>query len=519
MQLKIKGKVLYTYSGKRFLYMLCFFAFCVLDQRCKTDNGRYLYRDLTGVVMAVVTMSHYRLRDFRKWKIPYLIWTILYFIALPIAYTHKSILILLEDWIVIAAGVFLYGFILIHTFISVVIEKEYPKLNLKFGALWLAMMLWMILARTYVWPFCYLVMFGCFYLTNYSQEEQNDLFQGMLDGIILGFFIIQGLCFVFRPYDEVRYSGLFINPNNNSLFYLEVLAAVFAKLLYVTRTHASKWVKVYYWVGAGTVLAFELLTIGRTGWLTAIFLIIGFLFFIGKYQGLKRWWKNLLVLSVCVCLTFPLCFSAVRYLPPLFHHPVWFAGEWHSERVYSWDPWNSEKYIDIDEYLGAALGRVLDSFGNLLEHSPFLMRADAAQESPENKIPVLSSSEDSDGYLVRSTIYRYYFQHLRLWGQPYSEQGFQLSEHFWVWHAHNIYLQYGTDFGAPAMIMFAALLLWGAVSLGKRFARHGAEADAVCWMFLVIPMIFGIFEYCWGSGSLSILLLFVAWRKVICSGE
>ena len=46
-------------------------------------------------------------------------------------------------------------------------------------------------------------MFVCFYLTRYTEQEKEDLFQGMLDGIILGFFLLQGLCFVFRPYDVV----------------------------------------------------------------------------------------------------------------------------------------------------------------------------------------------------------------------------------------------------------------------------------------------------------------------------
>lgn len=251
--------------------------------------------------------------------------------------------------------VILYGYILIHTFFSVFLEKKLPKLNIKFFAVWLLMMLLMIVSRSeYVWPFCYLVLFGCFYLTDYSQEEQKELFQGMLEGIILAFFVFQGLCFVFRPYDSVRYKGLLANPNWNALFYLEVLAAAFAKLLYVTKNKANKWVNMYYWVGAGVVLSFELLTIGRAGWMTAVVLMFAALRFLSKYQVSRQWWKNLLTLTLCVVLTFPLCFSAVRYLPPMFHHPVWFWGEWNEQRVHSWDPWDSEKFVEIDEYLESA---------------------------------------------------------------------------------------------------------------------------------------------------------------------
>ena len=77
MQLKYKGKVIYSYSRRRLLYALCFFMFCVIDQRTKTCSGLdgwlETFRDLTGVVMAVVIMSHYRLEDFRKRKVPYLV--------------------------------------------------------------------------------------------------------------------------------------------------------------------------------------------------------------------------------------------------------------------------------------------------------------------------------------------------------------------------------------------------------------------------------------------------------------
>lgn len=522
MNIKVKN---YKYSIKRFLYAICFFLFCIIDQRSKTCSGldgwSETFRDLTGIVMAVVIMSHYHLRDFTKRKIPYLIWTTICVVGTPFAFWWgKSNRPFLNDWIVMLLDVILYGYIFIHTFIDTVLEKKHPKMEKKYLVVWLVMMILMIASRsTYIWPLTHLVMFGCFYLTDYSKEEQSDLFQGMLDGIILGFFVLQGLCFVFRPYDVVRYKGYFANPNWNALFYVEVLAAVFCKILYVTKVAASKWVKVYYWVGAGVVLSFELLTIGRAGWLTAIVLMFGFIKFIRKIQPLWRWWKSLIILSLCVVLTFPLCFGAARYLPPVFHHPVWLWGEWSEQSVHSWDPWDSEKYVDIDEYLDATLGRVLGSFTNLMEHSPFLMKVNAEEELPPNKIPVLSDEQGGDAFLVRSKIYQYYFKHLNLWGHPYEEQGFQLLEHYWIGHAHNIYLQYGTDFGIPVMILFAVLIIWGTIVQWKKFIKVNAVENVAAWMYLIIPAVFGMFEYAWGVGSLSILMMFVVWRKAVCSEE
>lgn len=544
MQLKYKGKVIYSYSWRRLLYALCFCMFCLIDQRTKTCSGLdgwlESFRDLTGVVMAVIIMSHYRLEDFRKRKVPYLVWSVVSVVGgIAAIWWGKNNYYFFNDWIVKVIDVVLFGYILIHTFISVVLEKQYPKLNKKFAITWLVMMVLMIVSRsTYIWPFCYLVMFGCFYLTDYSKEEQDDLFQGMLDGIILGFFLLQGLCFVFRPYDLVRYTGIHNNPNLNALFYLEVLAAVFAKLVYVTKHQCSKWVRLYYWVGAGVVLSFELLTIGRAGWLTAIIFVGLFLWFLCKIQASKRWLKNLLALSLCVVLTFPLCFTAVRYLPPVFHHPVWFWGEWSEQRVHSWDPWDSEKFIDIDEYFDAALGRIVESFENLLEHSPLAIKSEAAElasdgvptteatveavqeELPPNKIPVLTTYEEtSDSFIVRSTIYKYYFQHLNIFGHPYEEQGFQLAEYYWIGHAHNIFLQYGTDFGIPVMILFLLLIVWGSFSVVKKFERILSAQSVGDLLFLLIPALFGMFEYAWGVGSLTITMLFIAWRNVVRDEE
>lgn len=522
MQLKWKGKAVYSYSVKRLVYALCFFLFCIIEQRTKTCSGldgwSETFRDLTGVGVAVLIMSHYKFEDFKKYKIPYIIWSVISAVGGAIAFlwgrNHRPFM---NDWIVVIIDVVLFGYIIIHTLISIILEKRCPKLNKNFAITWLIMMVLMIASRsTYIWPFCYLVMFGCFYLTDYSREELQDLFQGMLDGIIMGFFVFQGLCLVFRPYDSLRYLGLFSNPNWNALFYTEVLAAVLTKIIYVTKIEASKWIRLYYWVGAGAVLSFELLTIGRAGWMTSIILILIFLQFLCKVRANRRWLKNLLVLFLCTVMAFPLCFTAVRYLPPVFHHPVWFWGEWNESKVHSWDAWDSEKYIDFDEYMDASIGRIVDSFTNLLEHSPLAIKADAEEADPRVEAAVLTPAEGSDAFLIRKTIYQYYFHHLNWRGHPYEEQGFQLTPTYWIGHAHNIYLQYGTDFGIPVMILFIVLILWSEIILLRKTNVICPEQNMGYAMFLLIPGIFGLAEYSWGVGSLSILMLFVAWKKAIC---
>jgi hypothetical protein len=66
MELTIKGKTFHIWNKKRILYTICFFLLCLIDQRTKTGSGLdgaiEVFRNLTGVVMALIIFSHY------KWK-------------------------------------------------------------------------------------------------------------------------------------------------------------------------------------------------------------------------------------------------------------------------------------------------------------------------------------------------------------------------------------------------------------------------------------------------------------------
>lgn len=519
MELTIKGKTFNIWSKKRILYTICFFLFCVIDQRTKTGSGLdgiiETFRDMAGVLMAVVIMSHYKWEEFMTYKIPYAVWTGIGLVAgVLFVVLGQSLAYFMNERVMVSLDVLLFGYVVIHTFISVVKEKKYPKLNKGMFVLWTVMMLLMIFSRSdYVWPFCYFIMFGCFYLTDFTEEEQEDLYQGIMNGVILAFFAFQGFCCVFRPYDQVRYAGIYNNCNLNGLFYLVVLAAVFGKILYVTKENKHKFWRVYYWLGAGVVYSFLFMTIGRTAW--AVGFILG-LIFLAFYQSVKKqrhFIRNGLLLVLCICMMFPVTFRMTRYLPPVFHHPVWFWGEWSEERVHSWDAWDSEKYVNIDDVMDMALGRTNEIIGQILGKNPFLMVAYAAEIS-EN--PVLSY-EDSieDPLLVRKTIYEHYFENLNLLGHAQSDQGFQLTIYAWVGHAHNIYLQYATDFGIMMIGCFLILNILVVIKMLMNYQKTRKIRIIISFLIILVPLSFGLLEYSWGSGSISIALLFIAWQQAL----
>lgn len=521
VQIKIGKRTLYNVSWKQLLYILCFFFLCVIDQRVLTahpnDGTRETFRNLTGVCMAAFILSHYTWKDIVKYKVYYLGWSILAVTGLPFLFMMgRSWLPFLNMWITVILLIFIWGYVLLATGISFFIEKRRPRLQKKTFAVWFVMMFLMIVSRSnLIWPECYLVMFGCFYLTDFSETERKFLLEGALSGIISAFIVFQGLSFLYRPYDALRYNGWYTNCNNNALFYLIVLAAVLTKLYDVKNRQGSRWQQLCYLLAAGAVLSFLFMTIGRAAWITAFFMVIFLLCFLYGDKGKRAWCRNGLILVLCVCITFPLCFAAARYIPPLRHHPVWFFGEWSEDKVHAWDPWDSEKYVEADELFIAAFSRITSSVESVIEHLFPALKASAAEAVQTEARPALLDMEQRyDPIAIRGGIYRHFWSNLNWRGHTTDEIGVQLFSDYWVGHAHNIFLQFGTDFGIPVMILFAVMTIWPLVICKKRLRTENHTGYFGSFMWLFILPAFGMFEYAWGIGTMSIFMLFFAWGDV-----
>ena len=115
-----------------------------------------------------------------------------------------------------------------------------------------------------IWPLWFLVYFGCFYLIGIPEELREMFILGMLTGIIVWFFVQQIIAFGFRPYDYVRYRGLYSGETQNGLFYMMAFCAFTGMWLYL-REKGAKWsLKLLgFLLSAGSV-AFLLLTGSRS---------------------------------------------------------------------------------------------------------------------------------------------------------------------------------------------------------------------------------------------------------------
>lgn len=170
MELTIKGKTLHIWSKKRILYTICFFLFCVIDQRTKTGSGLdgviETFRDMAGVLMAIIIMSHYKREEFLKYKIPYAVWTAIGLATgILFVFFGQSFAYYMNSRAMVGLDVLLFGYVVIHTFISVLIEKKYPRLNKGTFGLWTVMMLLMIFPEVIMYGrFATLLCLGVFIL-------------------------------------------------------------------------------------------------------------------------------------------------------------------------------------------------------------------------------------------------------------------------------------------------------------------------------------------------------------------
>ncbi|MBQ8041397.1 MAG: O-antigen ligase family protein, partial [Lachnospiraceae bacterium] len=309
-------------------------------------------------------------------------------------------------------------------------------------------------------------------------------FQGMLNGMIVWFFVQQIIAFGFRPYDYARYRGLYSGETQNGLFYMLVYCAFLLKWWLAEEKKAHRLWRLFYFVMAAGCVGFMILTGGRTALVGAVIitLLLYTYYFIFQKKSFWSWLLKGIALVLCIVVMFPAVYGCVRYLPTILHHPVWFEGEYNADTsVHSYDPWNSERYITFEKVLELNAGRLLQLFGIDLKElqakknsSVGAMKVEAAETAKPTSIaepastaqptatpkpvetampevtptpvvtptakPVVelgSGETPEDPYIkenfpsynsvkIRRILYRYYITHLNWQGHIYDDGGFIL---------------------------------------------------------------------------------------------
>ena len=430
-----------------------------------------------------------------------------------------------------------------------------PKWDI-LSTLWVLLTIVMVLSKSgRVWPVWFFLIYGIFYLTEYSEEDKDALVEGMVNGTIISFFIMQIYAYGFRPYDEVRYKGPLSNCNMTALYYLIVYCMILAKLHFLTLQKSGKIRKLFWMVMAGGLLCFQFMTLCRTAWLSAIAVTFAYGILIVKgiwKDSLPKVMGKAVLLGVITVAVFPIVFGTVRWLPTILHHPIWYEGEWSEEKVHSFDPADSDKYVTLEEFLDTALGRFLQILekpaavdGQAMQDAAGQGEAgqgEAGQETAEeslvteeetvdsgeelfmpdgyvrasaeaigDEVPILDYSKDWTSSDIRVAIFKAYWKDLNWRGHSEKEGYYLITPEYRCWHAQNLWLQIAYYYGIPAGILLVVLtvvMIYYYISRchkGKLDQKYGV----LPLLFVILYFTFGLMEVVWNPGQLVFVLIFL----------
>ncbi|MGN1149063.1 MAG: hypothetical protein ACI4TB_11595 [Lachnospiraceae bacterium] len=508
---KLKKRIL----SKRFLYILCFMVLNFIEYLKATQTGNiwHVAVNCMGLVTMVIVASAYPLKKFVS--LSNAVYTVLCIAAMVAVYFHwRAHYGEYYVWQVETAilNIWWIGIIVKHLFRQIVIDKTKAFRPNILGWLWIALSILMICSVSgRLWPLWYLLMFGAFYLTEYAPDDRKALWDGMIDGTIVSFFCIQTFAYGFRPYDTVRYTGAFANCNMMALYYLIVYMMVLYKLHILQMKGAHKGWKLFYLVGAGGLLCFQLLTMGRTAWITSF--VVTFLYGVLVIRKLwkKKWYQVIArggALVLAAVITFLPVFYTVRWLPTILHYRIWYEGEYSVDKVHSFDPPDSEKYVELDEFLEALLGRIANTLKKADARNPFVLRAYASELERVDLVKV-SWTED-EALRIRMTIYKAYLNDLTWYGNGQNTGYYLIGEgDYHSWHAQNLWLQIAYYFGIPSGILLIVLSVVMVYYYGKLLIKQKTNPYAIIPFFMcVLCFTFGMMEVVWNPGQLIMFLIF-----------
>ncbi len=541
---------------KKYFYFLCFFILCICDQRVGSASGeiQLVCPNIVLMVLSCIALSHYPLSRFRRrsFRIPAIVFAAGLFLALfliwPNTYYHYQLI----------SGVLaaiLYGCVLIQTVPALCSAKKLPRGNhLGAGLLGLLTVLILLSRHDRYNGFLLCLSVLLLYLTDFTALECEWMLRSLGGAVLTAFFVFQGLAFVFRPYDSLRYLGLYANTNMNALSYQMAYCVFLCVFCILEGRKGQGIVKWGSFCFACAMWPFVLLTMCRSAVLgmgAATFLGLGITLWKRRGRRLVRGLVYIGGLALGSVLSFPVVYGAVRYLPAVFHHPVWFMDEYSEEKVHSWDPCDSEKYTDWRDVLQENFGRLFPGVVGAavpaepdteayythweiqegvpaVGEAPVLLASagtgslssGAISDETDSEAGISAEEAPAAGYSVaaRFTIYRYYFSRLNLLGHVDSENGLQIDRDYYAPHAHNIVLQYAFNYGLPAGIVFLAYLIASGICYLIVCIRNESDTPFLLGLLLFASIAgFGMMEIIWRYGQLSHMLLLLlprfAWQN------
>ena len=515
----------------RIWYMFCFLCLGIIDQRRGSAIGQIqmTFSNLTGIVIAMMLVPSLKVKKFLEKKYGY--WTIVCIpISILIAIIGSKYWVYQGQWVTAVLNVVVWSYLIIYIWDNRNELNVLSKICRPYIICAIVMLSLMIFSvHGWAVPLWHLMIYGGFYLIGIPNEKRRTFLDGMLDGIIIWFFVLQIIAFGFRPYDYIRYHGLYAGETQNGLFYMLVCCAFLIKWM-EAKEKKQKFLSFFFFFMAAGCISFTLFTGSRAALMgiAIVTLVVTVYYDIISIKKIGQWGLHGGALILCIAITVPIVYGCIRYLPTILHHPVWFQGEYESGRsICSFDSWNSDKYITFDEAMESNIGRILrvigidydaiekkwsENMGVLKVVAAELDNEDAftsknlkeeAGQSPDNPYRVVGI-DIADGVMgARKVIYSYYLHRLNFVGHKSSEAVFYLEDGTEIGHAHNMFIQIAYSYGVAAGGLFLLIYLHGIIHA----FYHGRRANFIGGVFLVAILCFGLVEMVITPGQITVPIM------------
>lgn len=293
------------------------------------------------------------------------------------------------------------GLVLIQLVLIFVRKKvEWRRLSPVYCGLLAGFLALLILFRnTRGWPVYLAAAFGLLYLFFLAWERRERFCAVFCNGIILNFVCALIFAMARRPFRTwyfYRYNFVFHTVTVTACYLTLVLAALLVRLL--MRYHRSH--KLYAWWGTGLLFGMAasllILTLSRTGYLAAGVMGLVIWLFVSLFCYRERagaFFAKTGILILIVLAAFPVTYSAVRLIPPLYDDPYLFEleaepAEW---AIHKGDRADSENYITFPRFAYCFDGKIFGDEHRVLREfvDTFMAQADTPA--------VVSEAADASG--------------------------------------------------------------------------------------------------------------------------
>lgn len=487
-----------------------------------------------GFVVVGTLILHYKIKSFLKWY--NIIWLMLCIcgicsINLIYAKLTSALFYQRECWL-ICINICLYGMVFTHLIIMSI--KDKIKIAEKVQAILcvknLFLLFWFIYAvlascsKEWIYrPGIELAYFLPLFLVPFEEKDYRNLYQDFSCGVLLSFWGIQFVAFLRRPWLDffLRYRGMYTNSNHFDSICLFVLVLLLLKMTETRRLHSTKCWKYWFWiVQFGVVFSLIILSIGRMPLILAVIItvIYGITIKLIDSIKIKRFMQKVLLFIVVACITFPITYVSVRYIPRIINRPYIYDVEYGSVG----DLHANDNYVSIKEFsteFSSRLATIIWDYSEVHKEEADEERVYVYEPGWENKTYFIDY-KNYNSVELRIAIGLTFMSHLNMRGHTTDEWLLWVSPIEQYIHAHNIFIMIAYIYGIPAGIFF---MLWivSLVVASIRGLISNRKENYLLFAFIIMFVIvgYGCYEMNWQPGQIHWFTLFFVTRILLRTEE